>query len=1109
VDCGPGTDRPLGAVACERCVPGYATAGNGVSCQPCSPGQIASSAGSLFCSMCPAGSFTSSSASYTCTEAQAGFYAGAGATQEMPCAEGRYADTTGRADPQCSGACDDGYVCPSGSRSPTETSIAPACEATYYLSNASCFECPLGTTCARGSTLQNLPLLRGYFRLDNTSTDVRLCPDASGNTLNTSGCVGGAGNPCAESIAPYSVYCELCESDGVYYSAASESEPAACKPCAGNVGATFGLIFAALAVFALLAILARLASRKMPPNIRSRLVSFNSNFSLANKLKISLGFYQIATKVPTVYEVTLPDDVQGVLDSLSGIASFGMQGISTTSLECMGLGGYRLRLWFWLLFPLCLLLVVGIIVALMACVKKQRSSKAVVSAKKAGSDDDAHAGHLNIEGKADEEQTPSIRMQILPPVLQILFLVYPLVTKTAFDGFPCYQFQSGEGWLRADVQVECGTPEYAALNALSWIAIFIYPVGIFFFCLVLLFKASTAILAGKETGLTKAIKFLTKEYDATAFWWELMEMARKFVLVGVFVTFQPGSILQISVATIVCAAYLMVQLQAAPYKNQSDDYMAAACSFSLLMVFFCSILFKVDALSTDSGVQTMMTDDQKDDYIVSALLLSTILLLSVIGSIAFAAVLVAVQIAVEIKNNAKLRRIKYLANGKWVECKTLTDPQAFHLFLSHAWPAAQDRMRIVKARFLEVLPSCRTFLDVDDLKSGSGTAEVDKSECILVFCTSQYFEKKNSLKELYRAVVQRRPILAMLEPDVTQEGGLNQAAVEALISNPKLDKFKLRKKHKEWGDEGELLPAAFDHAPDEADVRAALFATPPVEWNRLPHFQDVTIRLIAQNGILDGKEGELYMQGEAAMGKVSLPPPLKDREFHLFCSEFNAGAKEMAEELKVAPVFQTEGKKASAPLTFTTDVSKLAACDHMLVLLDERTWTSGDTTAKLVEHIHEAMRLGVHLNCAHEFPAVVGPPRHECEFGLMFGDEWTPPHLTGGKTNLYKEIALALKGVEWRQPGLVAFAAKLAASAGEHKPITFEVPNSYEPKSGPNPWSMDERAELTPSSPGGAELVAKAMPPAPELLPPPRDNALAGDAVPADANEPTLKTLDA
>ena len=37
----------------------------------------------------------------------------------------------------------------------------------------------------------------------------------------------------------------------------------------------------------------------------------------------------------------------------------------------------------------------------------------------------------------------------------------------------------------------------------------------------------------------------------------------------------------------------MVQLQASPYKNRSDDYLAVASSFSLLMVFFCSIIYKV------------------------------------------------------------------------------------------------------------------------------------------------------------------------------------------------------------------------------------------------------------------------------------------------------------------------------------------------------------------------------------------------------------------------------------------------------------------------------------------------------------------------------------
>jgi len=195
------------------------------------------------------------------------------------------------------------------------------------------------------------------------------------------------------------------------------------------------------------------------------------------------------------------------------------------------------------------------------------------------------------------------------------------------------------------------------------------------------------------------------------------------------------------------------------------------------------------------------------------------------------------------------------------------------------------------------------------------------------------------------------------------------------------------------------------------------------------------------------------------MGKISLPLPLKGREFHLFCSDFNAGAKELAKELRDSTVWVTQGKKASAPLTFTTDVAKLSSCDHMLVLLDARTWTSGEDTAKFVEHIHLAMRAGVHLNCVHEFPAVVGPHRHECEFGLMFGDDWTPPHLTGGKTNLYKEIALALKGVEWRQPGFVAFAAKLVGSAGEHKPIDFEVPATYKCKKGPNKWTNEDLAK--------------------------------------------------
>ena len=59
-----------------------------------------------------------------------------------------------------------------------------------------------------------------------------------------------------------------------------------------------------------------------------------------------------------------------------------------------------------------------------------------------------------------------------------------------------------------------------------------------------------------------------------------------------------------------------------------------------------------------------------------------------------------------------------------------------------------------------------------------------------VFCTSSYFEKKASLKELYRSVVQQRPILAMLEPDRSQDGGLTKVDVEALIINQAFEQVK-------------------------------------------------------------------------------------------------------------------------------------------------------------------------------------------------------------------------------------------------------------------------------------------------------------------------------
>ena len=189
------------------------------------------------------------------------------------------------------------------------------------------------------------------------------------------------------------------------------------------------------------------------------------------------------------------------------------------------------------------------------------------------------------------------------------------------------------------------------------------------------------------------------------------------------------------------------------------------------------------------------------------------------------------------------------------------------------------------------------------------------------------------MKELYRAVTNRRPILAMLEPDSTQDGGLDERDITKLLTDQYLDKFELRKKWEEWKKKGTVVADGYqDHAPTSEDVVRALFATSPVEWSRLPHFQDVTLRLIAQKGVLQGEgraEQKLSLDGEVAMKTVALPEPLEGRSYHLFCSRQNAGAAELAEEL------QASGVISDGELKWTTNRDHIVTCDHMLVLLDD------------------------------------------------------------------------------------------------------------------------------------------------------------------------------
>ena len=393
----------------------------------------------------------------------------------------------------------------------------------------------------------------------------------------------------------------------------------------------------------------------------------------------------IATKVDDVYDVTPPPSVESMLDAFAIVVSFGFNGVSTV-LECLGMPRYTHTLVVYIVTPFVLALLILLVVLTGKLCRP-------------------HSG-------------PSLMQTAVPLMLKLIFLAYPLVTTAAFDAFACHTFTQSK-WLKVDVSIQCGTTEHAKVIGLAWVAIVLYPIGLLALIGGLLFAARHAILANKPTALSRATAFLHREYEVHLFWWELVEMLRRFVLVGLMVLAQ-GSMLQLVMGALLSAVFLLFQVQAAPYRSSADDFLASAVSFGLVAIFLCSISFKEYEIFGAENIERRMSIEQEEYYIVDQAFLTFIMLASVFGAILLSFVLFLIQFAAEgrrLRREAlasKARRLRFKADGYEVQAPELTssysDKGLFHLFLSHVWGTGQDQMRVVKQRLLEMVPELRVFL---------------------------------------------------------------------------------------------------------------------------------------------------------------------------------------------------------------------------------------------------------------------------------------------------------------------------------------------------------------------------------------------------------------
>jgi hypothetical protein len=452
-----------------------------------------------------------------------------------------------------------------------------------------CIDCMVGANCTSPKvSLTQLPLLKGYWRANNQTTDVRRCP----GTYEGSACLGcGLGtcsNPgftdCRDGLG--GPYCGLCTvDDGSVYFDQEKRECLPCRPASVAIAVVVPLVllFACL----LLGCAVNIGRKKyswwkypLPTVFHWKWFQRARSLlrQLATPAKILITFYQIATKVGETYQVTYPKSVEQTLAVFSW-ASLQFDGLGLP-LACVALGGFKNQLLFMTLAPLVLLL-------LTVPIGWQSPNHTQEAPSPNSNNLDKHGWLRQTAYRA------------LPLALRITFFAFPAVSSLAFQALPanCNDLDASDNVdypsvMSADFAVVCKdesgefTKEYEQILLLASVSIFLYPICVPCLYICLLFQVRNAMWSDTPTGLSGSITFLTKEYSTPYFFWEVIEVLKKLLLVGVMSVVLPGEINQLVIAWCCVLCFQTTLLVAKPYKRPADNVIALAAGFCLVVLFF-------------------------------------------------------------------------------------------------------------------------------------------------------------------------------------------------------------------------------------------------------------------------------------------------------------------------------------------------------------------------------------------------------------------------------------------------------------------------------------------------------------------------------------------
>ena len=196
--------------------------------------------------------------------------------------------------------------------------------------------------------------------------------------------------------------------------------------------------------------------------------------------------------------------------------------------------------------------------------------------------------------------------------LLALFLAFPPITKRAIYTFRCEPMEPDPSYrngyalyLTADLSIKCFQGQHAFWAVFSGLAACVYTLGIPIFMAVILYTNHRKLLL-QTPHCIRRYGFLYSKYQDHAWYWELVEMARKTFFGCVVMFWATGTATQIVIAMFAAFGFLILHLKCEAYKDATDAGLQTLSMTAIFLTLWIGLLAKTDLLTelqSDTAMQ--------------------------------------------------------------------------------------------------------------------------------------------------------------------------------------------------------------------------------------------------------------------------------------------------------------------------------------------------------------------------------------------------------------------------------------------------------------------------------------------------------------------------